>query len=159
MKKKLFIVLLAAGLMSAPVAEAKPKDQIPPRWVKERWAQGYRCPKIENDLRNVGLPVKAFSYLAWRESRCRAKVIGWNYHSGFGVQDCANVKEDEYRKCFAVRSYDSGLLQINSSWITVTADVCGATWGDLSVLRNKRCNLRVAKHLFENGGFAHWGIK
>ena len=159
MKKKLFIVLLSVGLLSAPVADAKPKDQITPRWVKEKWAQGYRCPKIENDFRKIGLPVKAFSYLAWRESRCQRHAIGWNYHKGFSAQHCRNVSAQAYKKCFAVRSYDSGLLQINSTWVTVTANVCGGEWGDLSVLRKKRCNLRVAKALFNDGGFVHWAIK
>jgi hypothetical protein len=158
MKKKLFAVLFIAGLLSASAVDAKPENQKTPRWVKERWAQGYRCEKIENDLRAYGLPVKAFSYLAWRESRCKSAVIGWNYHRGMSHRDCMTLRDHDYKRCDAVRSYDSGLLQINSTWVTVTSDVCGSVWGDLSVLRKKNCNLRVAKHLFNNGGFVHWSI-
>jgi len=158
MKKKLFTAVLIAGLMMTSTVEAKGENQKAPRWVQERWSQGYRCPKIEKDLRAHGLPVRAFSYLAWRESRCQRAVIGWNYHKGFSSRHCMTSRHHDYKNCFAVRSYDSGLLQINSSWKTVTANVCGSRWGDMEVLKKKRCNLRVAKHLFDNGGFIHWGI-
>jgi hypothetical protein len=57
-----------------------------------------------------------------------------------------------------VSSYDSGLLQINSSWVTVTSQVCGTKWGDLRPLRTSSCNLKVAKYLFENGGLGNWGF-
>lgn len=159
MKKKLFVVLLSCGLLIAPTAQAKEDNQRVPRWVIEMYESGHRCPKIENDLRALNLPVKAFSYLAWRESRCRAQVIGWNYHRGFSRANCQRTNNvDAYKRCSAVDSYDSGLLQVNSSWVTVTANVCKSKWGDMSVLRRKKCNLRVAKHLFNNGGFIHWRI-
>jgi len=52
-------------------------------------------------------------------------------------------------------SFDSGLLQINSTWKTVTRNICG---GGLDLLLVLDCNLRVAKYLLDNGGLAHWGI-
>jgi hypothetical protein len=157
MKNKLLAIVFVLALMPAGIAEAKSDNQKTPRWVKQAWQDGKRCPNIERDLRTHGLPVKAFSYLAWRESRCIRSAIGWNYHRGLSSKNCVRASAvDQYKKCFAVRSYDSGLLQINSSWVTVTANVCGSKWGDLRVLRRKSCNLQVAKYLFDNGGFHHW---
>jgi hypothetical protein len=116
-----------------------------------------RCPKWEKKLKEHGLvPVKKFSYIMWRESRCQVKVIGWNYHAGTSHKDCQLAPAHIYKKCPAVRSYDSGLLQINSSWKTLTARVCGTKYGDLSPLLSSDCNLKVAKALFNDGGLVHW---
>jgi hypothetical protein len=115
-----------------------------------------RCPSWEKMLKKYGLPVKEFSYIMWRESRCQEKVIGWNYKSGTGHWSCKKAPANVYKKCNAVRSYDSGLLQINSSWVTVTAQVCKSKWGDLSVLLKSDCNIAVARYLYNNGGMHHW---
>lgn len=115
-----------------------------------------RCPQWEKLLKKYGLPVRDFSYIMWRESRCMDKAIGWNYKSGMSHRNCELAPAKIYRKCKAVRSYDSGLLQINSSWVTVTAQVCKSKRGDMTVLLDPDCNLAVAKHLFNNGGMSHW---
>jgi len=116
-----------------------------------------RCPQWERALKKYGLPVSRFSYIMWRESRCEPKVIGWNYKPGTGYWSCKRVPADRYKKCSAIHSYDSGLLQINSSWKTVTAQVCGSRWGDLTVLLTVECNLRVASYLYnEGGGIDNW---
>ena len=115
-----------------------------------------RCPKWEKLLKANSLPVKEFSYIMWRESRCQAKVIGWNYKSGTGHWSCKLAPAEQYKKCKAVKSYDSGLLQVNSSWKTVTAQVCGSKFGDLTVLLEPECNISVALHLYNNGGMNHW---
>lgn len=115
-----------------------------------------RCPKWEKLLKKHGLPVKDFSYIMWRESRCIPKAIGWNYKSGMSHRDCQLAPANIYRKCKAVRSYDSGLLQINSSWVTVTSKVCKSKWGDMTVLLDPNCNLAVARYLLDNGGMNHW---
>jgi hypothetical protein len=115
------------------------------------------CPKWEGLMRKYGLPVKDFTYIAWRESRCEPKAIGWNYKSGMGHWSCKRAPAVTYKKCKAVKSYDSGLLQINSTWVTVTAQVCGSEWGDLTVLLDPHCNLRVASYLYrEGGGMSNW---
>jgi hypothetical protein len=114
------------------------------------------CPKYEALLKQHGLPVKDFSYIMWRESRCQAKAVGWNYKSGMSHRDCKLAPAKEYRKCGAVRSYDVGLLQINSSWKTVTAQVCKAPFGKMLVLQKPDCNLKVARYLYDNGGMHHW---
>lgn len=116
-----------------------------------------RCPKWEKALRKYDLPVREFSYIMWRESRCEPKAIGWNYKSGTGHWSCKRAPANIYKKCHAVKSYDSGLLQINSSWKTVTAQVCRSKWGDLTVLLTVDCNLRVASYLYrEGGGIGNW---
>lgn len=139
--------LLAAGLSTAP-AQAQPV-------VDEK-----RCPQFEQMFRAYGLPVKQFSFIAWRESKCVTRAVGWNYHPGKGPRDCKSGRFDEHRKCAAVRSYDVGLLQINSSWRTVTRQLCafGQTSVDMRVLKDLGCNLRVAKYLYDNGGLVHWAV-
>lgn len=132
---------------------------VAPNDFPERTEQTKRCPTWESHLASVGLPVREFSYIMWRESRCQPKVIGWNYRDGMSKKYCdKNAPAHKYKNCRAVASYDSGLLQINSTWVTVTQWACGAPRGDLNVLLNPRCNLSVAKYLYDNGGFAHWAI-
>ena len=93
-----------------------------------------RCPQWEARLKANGLvPVKKFSYIMWRESRCQEKVVSKKNSNG---------------------TRDYGLLQINSSWRTVTRNVCGGK--TLNVLLDNRCNLKVAKYLLDNGGIGHW---
>ena len=90
----------------------------------------------------------------WRESRCIPKAIGWNYKSGMSHRDCKLSPAATYKKCRAVKSYDSGLLQINSSWKTVTKKICKSS--DMSILLVPECNIKVAKYLYDNGGLNHW---
>ena len=115
------------------------------------------CPKWETKIRQHKLPVREFSYIMWRESKCEPKAIGWNYKRGYGVGNCKRTVASVYKKCYAVASYDSGLLQINSSWVTLTAEVCRSKWGDMTVLLNPECNLKVAAKLyFDGGGIRNW---
>lgn len=94
------------------------------------------CPQWEPQLKAHGLvPVKKFSYIMWRESRCQEKVVSKRNSNG---------------------SRDYGLLQINSSWKTLTARVCGSRFGNLAPLLTVKCNLKVAKALLDNGGMGHW---
>lgn len=94
-----------------------------------------RCPKWEAKFREYGLPVQAFSYIAYRESRCNPKA--WN------------------RTLNANGSQDLGLVQVNSSWKTVTHDICGT---GIKGLFDVDCNLSVAKYLYDNGGLGHWSL-
>ena len=94
-----------------------------------------RCPQWEPKFREHGLPVKAFSYIAYRESRC--SITAWN------------------RTLNRNGSQDLGLVQINSSWKTVTRNICGT---DITGLFNVDCNLSVAKYLYDNGGLGHWSL-
>jgi hypothetical protein len=93
-----------------------------------------RCPQWEKQLKAYGLvPVSKFSYIMWRESRCQEKIVSKPNSNG---------------------TRDYGLLQINSSWRTVTRQVCGAT--NMKVLLTAKCNFMVARYLFNNGGIGHW---
>ena len=94
-----------------------------------------RCPQWEPKFAEHGLPVKAFSYIAWRESRC--SISAWN------------------RTLNKNKTQDLGLVQINSSWKTVTRNICGT---DITGLFNVDCNLSVAKYLYDNGGLGHWSL-
>ena len=97
-----------------------------------------RCPQWEDEIAAFGLPVETFSYVAWRESRCN--ILAHN------------------RTLNKNKTQDRGLLQINSSWVTVTAKECASQRGDLSVLFDVRCNLAVARYLYRNGGLRHWNL-
>lgn len=115
------------------------------------------CPQYEKLLRKHGLPVKEFSSIMWRESRCQPKAIGWNYKRGKSHRDCRLSPAVTYRRCSAVSSYDSGLLQINSTWRTITARVCERPARQIiKSLTNPECNLKVARYLYDNGGLGHW---
>lgn len=120
----------------------------------------HRCPQFEPMFRAYGLPVQAFSFLAWRESKCVLKAVGWNYHTGKNHEDCPSGRYEKHRKCEAVKSHDLGILQINSSWVSVTRRLCGGNKErfDIAVLFDLGCNLRVSKYLYDNGGLAHWAI-
>jgi hypothetical protein len=96
-----------------------------------------RCPKWESKFRFHGLPVEQFSYIAWRESRCNEKIVSKPNRNG---------------------SRDYGLVQINSSWKTVTAQVCKSKYGNMNVLLDVNCNLKVARYLMDNtsNGIKNW---
>ena len=115
-----------------------------------------RCPKWEKKLREYKLPVKEFSFIMWRESKCVAKAVGWNYREGMSHRDCKLSHARTYRKCKAVKSYDVGLLQINSSWKTLTARVCKYEYGKMLILQDPDCNLKVASALYKQSGLAPW---
>jgi hypothetical protein len=110
----------------------------------------HRCPAFEEAISAAGLaPVDVFSYIAYRESRCRVGAINAIWKNGKIVW---TLNKDG--------SYDSGLLQINSSWKTVVANVCKAERGNLKVLLVLDCNLKVAKYIMDNsqGKLANWRV-
>ena len=112
-----------------------PAEVIPDGVPKD---QAKRCPQWEDEFAAFGLPVETFSYIAWRESGC--SPTAWN--------------KDKNKN----KTQDRGLVQINSSWVTVTAKECASQRGDLSVLFDVRCNLAVARYLYRNGGLRHWNL-
>ena len=97
-----------------------------------------RCPKWEDEFAEFGLPVQTFSYIAYRESRCNPLAHNKTLNRN--------------------GSQDRGLLQVNSTWVSVTAKECASQRGDLSVLFDVRCNLAVARYLYRNGGLRHWKL-
>jgi hypothetical protein len=99
-----------------------------------------RCPQYEDDFAQHGLPVEIFSYISWRESRCTPTAQNLTRNSD--------------------GSSDHGLVQINSSWKTVTSEECNSKRGDLTVLLNVDCNLKVAKRLLETSSnpLGNWNL-
>lgn len=115
------------------------------------------CPQWHDALRKHGLPVEIFAPIMWRESRCQPKAVGWNYHKNKSHRDCKKSHARTYRKCKAVKSYDIGLLQINSSWKSLTAKTCNYRYGKMLILQRPSCNLKVAAILYDNGrGVSNW---
>lgn len=105
-----------------------------------------KCPDFEPMFKEYGLePVEVFSYIAYRESRCRIKAINARFDEDGNVVWTLNKNG----------SIDRGLLQVNSSWRSVTKRICGTDLDGLLILD---CNLRVAKYLLDNGGLGHWGM-
>ena len=122
------IVAIAISLFALPVGTAQ--------------AQSKSCPKWEPAIKAAGLPVKEFSYIAWRESRCRIKAINAIWENGKIVWTLNKNG-----------TYDSGLLQINSGHRELVKKVCK---GDLPLLLTLPCNLSVAKQLYDAHGLAPW---
>jgi hypothetical protein len=97
------------------------------------------CPQWEPLFRKHGLPAKTFSKIAWRESRCNPKSV-------------SAVRKSTGRP-------DVGLLQIQGSWVTVTAAVCKVPRKQVvAALTDVSCNVRVARYLYDNGGLGHWRV-
>jgi hypothetical protein len=115
------------------------------------------CPKYTEQIKKT-FPRQVwrdFDFIMWRESRCIREAVGWNYHKGKGPNDCLDGAYHRHRKCSAVRSWDTGLFQINSSWDTVTRQQCGASTKSRALMKPD-CNFRVARVLYNHGGLAHW---
>ena len=90
-------------------------------------------------LRKHGLPVAVFDHIMWRESRCIATAVSRPNGNG---------------------TIDSGLLQINSSWRTLTAKTCKRPYRQvIKSLTDPSCNLKVARVLWANGkGASNWRV-
>ena len=142
--KRLIVAVLAAMIMTTGYGSGTAR------------AATNSCPQWHAKLKQYGLPVAEFSRIMYRESRCQPKVIGWNYRAGTSYKDCKLSPASTYKRCKAVRSYDSGLLQVNSGWVTLTAQTCHSALGDLTVLLQPDCNLRVASAIYKGSGIGNW---
>jgi len=113
-----------------------------------------RCPKWEAKFKEFGLPVEVFSYIAYRESKCNPKAVNARWNSKGQLTYTLNNNG----------TWDSGLVQINSSWIRTVREVCNVDTGsfrkDLEALYKVDCNLKVAKWIMENssGKLRNWSI-
>lgn len=137
------------GISTASATFASPYD---PRFNYPKDPKK-RCPELEPFLDDAGLqPVDVFSYIAWRESGCRpeAQNAKWDKNGNMTYR----LNKDG--------SYDTGLLQINSSWRTVTRNVCGdaATLNNMQGLKDIECNLAVARWIMDNsaGKLGNWRV-
>jgi hypothetical protein len=94
------------------------------------------CPKLEPIIAQY-FPAKVvpiMSKIAYRESRCNPRSLSAIRKNG---------------------RPDVGLLQIQGSWQTVTRAVCKKQ-DVIKALLNIKCNLKVARYLYDNGGLGHW---
>ena len=112
-----------------------------------------RCPKWEAALADYGMfPIETWSYIAWRESRCRIKAQNAEWDANGNMKYHLNNN----------KSYDTGLLQINSTWRSRVAEVCGewAIENRMQGLKTLDCNLKFARWLMENskGGLTNWNM-
>lgn len=112
-----------------------------------------RCPMWEQLFQDVGLePVEVFSYVAWRESRCNADSQNARWDAKGNMTYALNRD----------KSYDTGLLQINSSWRSRVSEVCGpkAIENRMSGLKDVNCNVKFAKWLMDNskGKLGNWRV-
>lgn len=117
--------------------------------------QTMRCPRWEPLFKKYGLPVDTFSYIAWRESRCNPNAINARWDKNGNMTYHLNKN----------KSWDSGLLQVNSSWVRSVRDVCGIQEAssmrkDLEVLFDPECNVKFARWIMNNtsGGLSNWGM-
>ena len=115
--------------------------------------QTKRCPMWEPLFEEVGLqPVEVFSYIAWRESGCNPAAQNARWDANGNMTYALNKD----------KSYDTGLLQINSSWKSRVADVCGkdAVENRMSGLKDVRCNVIFAKWIMDNsqGKLGNWRV-
>ena len=94
-------------------------------------------------MREYKLPVKDFSFIAWRESGCRIRAINAKYDKKGNVIWTLNKNG----------SIDRGLFQINSVHVQAVRKICK---GDLDSLLNINCNMSVAKYLYDRYGLKPW---
>jgi hypothetical protein len=129
---------------------------IPP--VQASAAPDWKCPQWHALFRKHKLPIAWADRICWRESRGIAQAIGWNYRKGMDHTNCVLSPAPTYKNCSAVRSYDVGIMQINSGHRSLTARVCKRPRRQLiRSLTDPSCNLKVASVLWDNGkGAAHW---
>lgn len=141
-------LVLACAILFAPVVAVSPVEASKP-WL---------CPKYTAQIKQT-FPRKhwrTMDAIMWRESKCQQRATGWNYRNGMSHNDCQdNGRYHNRKKCKAVKSWDMGLFQINSSWSTLTTQVCGKNTRS-TVLWKVECNFAVASVLYKNGGLAHW---
>lgn len=139
-------LLLTSGTLTTSATETVAKP-----------AKTYPCEKWHPLLKKYKLPIKIFAPIMYRESKCVSRAIGWNYYKGKSHRDCKLSHAKTYRKCKAVKSYDVGLLQINSQHKTLTAQVCKTKLGEMLALQDPHCNLKVAAKLYNKGkGLVNW---
>jgi hypothetical protein len=107
----------------------------------------FYCPEFEPIFKKYGLPWKVFSYIAWRESRCQPGAVNATWENG---QLVWTLNKNG--------TYDSGLLQINSSWFKVLKDNFGYEPNDLF---RPEVNALFASWIlhFSSGRLRNWNFK
>lgn len=107
----------------------------------------FYCPEYESIFKKYALPYKVFSYIAWRESRCNPGAVNATWENGKIVWTLNKNG-----------TYDSGLLQINSTWFNTLYEQFRHTPNDLF---NPEVNALFASWIlhFSSGRLSNWNIK
>jgi hypothetical protein len=148
---KRITAILFAAILAAPSPALAARETPYQKTIREA------CGKWQPMMKAHGLPPEVFMPIAYRESRCQPKAIGWNYRPGKTHRDCKLSPASTYRRCRAVKSYDIGLFQINSTWVTVTRQICKPADRDILILQEPACNMAVAARLYDGGrGLSNW---
>lgn len=134
--KRIAAIIFAISALTASPVEARQTPKAP-AWLVKRVEEGKRCKRYEPLMRKHGLPVTWFTYICARES---------------GQNRLAHNEADPFTGSY-------GLWQINGAHTSLTFRLCGGKWGDLQVLFNPECNVRVTKFLFDEYGLIPWGFK
>ena len=141
-------LIVVVALVVPSVALVSPVDASKP----------WKCPKYTQEIKKA-FPRKhwrTMDAIMWRESKCVRAAQGWNYRKGMSHRDCTdNGTFKRRKKCKAVKSWDVGLFQINSQHNRIVTQVCGKDVHS-EILKNAKCNFKVARVLYNNGGLAHW---
>lgn len=160
--KRLFLIAVLVVGMLIPVAPATAAHRPAQGWCDQWHRAALKAGWKRSDLR-------VLDFIMYRESKCQPRAIGWNYRSGKSHRDCKPSRFARYVRCSAVRSWDSGLTQVNSYWCRPSEYTGHGYLQDVGVLSLCRdlldpsVNLRAARVLFEyslkhNGcGWQPWG--
>lgn len=105
------------------------------------------CPRFATLFAKYGLPVRVFSYIAWRESRCNPGAVNAKWKNGKIVWTLNSNG-----------TYDSGLLQINSSWFGTLKRETGYHSSDLM---NPNVNALFASWILHNttSRLGNWSMR
>ena len=154
--RRLVATTAALVALMIPIRAEASQNQLPDQCLKWRKMFHEYFPRKEVPQRDRATLMRVM----WRESKCVAQATGFNYVKPYGPSDCVRAHWREYMKtCDYLRPYgrgvDWGLMQVNGSWRTVTVKICGKA-PETGVLLKPRCNLAVARWLYDNGGMGHW---
>ena len=107
----------------------------------------FYCSQFEPVFKKYALPAKVFSYIAWRESRCNPGAVNATWENGELVWTLNKNG-----------TYDSGLLQINSSWFKTLRETFGYQPTDLF---KPAVNALFASWIlhFSSNRLKNWNIK
>lgn len=148
-KNKAFRFVTPAGFNSFPCikgnSELQPGQTV--YTVKLPVDKQFYCPQFEKLFKKYALPPKVFSYIAWRESRCNPGAVNAKWKNGKLVWTLNSNG-----------TYDSGLLQVNSSWFGTLKREFGYSSADLF---NAEKNAEFSSWIFHfsSGRLRNWSVR
>lgn len=148
-KKKTYRFITPAGFNTFPCIKGNPELQPGQTVFNVKLPVGdeFYCPQFEKLFKKYALPSKVFSYIAWRESKCNPGAVNAKWKNGKIVWTLNSNG-----------TYDSGLLQVNSSWFGTLKREFGYSSADLF---NAEKNAQFASWIlhFSSGRLRNWSIR